>query len=295
MVATTPADDTLDAAPPRRRMTAFEFVRRHPTMVAGIVLLLAMVATAVLAPYLGTVDPLRINPIRRLRPPSEIYWFGTDQFGRDVWSRVIYGTRVSLLVGAAVAIIATLAGLAIGLVAGYNRLVDSIVMRVMDGLMAIPAILLAIALMALTKSSVRNVIIAIAIAEIPRVTRLVRGVVLQVRENVYVQAAVAVGTPTPKILVRHILPNTLAPLIVQATYICAAAVITEAALSFLGAGTPPDVPSWGSIMAEGRTFFQIAYWNILFPGIFLSLTVLAINLVGDGLRDLLDPRLARRM
>ena len=295
MVATTPADDALDAIPTRRRLTAMEFVRRHPTMLAGIVLLLTMVAIAVLAPYLGTVDPLRINPIRRLRPPSELYWFGTDQFGRDVWSRVLYGTRVSLLVGAAVAVIATVIGLAIGLVAGYNRLVDSIVMRVMDGLMAIPAILLAIALMALTKSSVRNVIIAIAVAEIPRVTRLVRGVVLQVRENVYVQAAVAVGTPTPKILVRHILPNTLAPLIVQATYICAAAVITESALSFLGAGTPPDVPSWGSIMAEGRTFFQIAYWNILFPGIFLSLTVLAINLVGDGLRDLLDPRLARRM
>jgi peptide/nickel transport system permease protein len=277
------------------RLGLREIVRRYPMVVAGSVLLLAMVAMAVFAPYLGTVDPQALSPIRRLRPPSEQYWFGTDMLGRDVYSRVVYGARISLTVGLSVAVLSTALGLAIGMVAGFSRPVDAVVMRVMDGLMSIPAVLLAIALMALTKASIENVIVAITIAEIPRVSRLVRGVVLSLREQPFVEAARATGTRVWRILLRHILPNTLAPLIVQGTYICASAIITEAILSFLGAGTPPNIPSWGNIMAEGRSLFQVAAYIILFPGAFLSLTVLAVNLVGDGLRDMLDPRLARRM
>jgi peptide/nickel transport system permease protein len=254
-----------------------------------------MIALAVLAPFLWTVDPQALSPIRRLRPPSERYWFGSDMLGRDVWSRTIYGARVSLIVGLSVAILAAVVGLFVGLLTGFIRAVDAIVMRVMDGLMSIPSILLAIALMALTKASMENVIIAISIAEIPRVTRLVRSVVLTLREQNFVEAAIAAGTSTPRILVRHILPNTVAPLLVQGTYICASAMITEAILSFIGAGTPPNIPSWGNIMAEGRSLFQIAWWIIVFPGVFLSLAVLAVNLLGDGMRDALDPRLARRM
>ncbi|MBV8168149.1 MAG: ABC transporter permease [Alphaproteobacteria bacterium] len=278
-----------------RPVSLREIMRRHPMVVAGSVLLVAMVAMAVFAPYLGTVDPQALSPVRRLRPPSAQYWFGTDMLGRDVYSRVVYGARISLMVGLSVALLSTALGLAIGLVAGFSRPVDAIVMRVMDGLMAIPAVLLAIALMALTKASMENVIVAITIAEVPRVSRLVRGVVLSLREQPFVEAARATGTRFHRILLRHILPNTLAPLIVQGTYICAAAIITEAILSFLGAGTPPNIPSWGNIMAEGRSLFQVAAYIILFPGMFLSLTVLAVNLVGDGLRDALDPRLARRM
>lgn len=271
------------------------FVRRHPTIVAGALMLAIFIAVAVLAPLLGTVDPSAVAPSKRLRPPSGEFWFGSDMLGRDIWSRTLYGARLSLAVGIGVALLACVCGLAIGLVAGFMRGVDSVVMRIMDGLMSIPPILIAISLMALSKASLKNVIIAITIAEIPRVTRLVRGVVLSLREQPYVDAAVVVGTTTPMILLRHILPNVMAPLLVQGSYICAAAMITEAILSFIGAGTPPNIPSWGNIMAEGRSLFQIAWWIILFPGIFLSLTVLATNMLGDGLRDALDPRLSRRM
>src|SRR4051812_38527431 len=272
-----------------------EAFRRHPTAMVGAVILLLMIAAAMLAPWLGTVDPQSVSPIKRLRPPSETYWFGTDALGRDVYSRVIYGARVSLAVGIAVALLSTLVGLAIGLVTGYVRVVDAVVMRIMDGLMSIPSVLLAIALMALTKASVANVIAAITIAEMPRVVRLVRSVVLTLREQPYVEAAIASGTTLPRILVRHLLPNLIAPLLVQGTYVCGSAMITEAILSFIGAGTPPNIPSWGNIMAEGRSLIQIAGYLILFPGICLSLTVLAVNLLGDGMRDALDPRLARRM
>ena len=276
----------------RRFRDAF---RRHPMAIVGGVILALMVAIAVFAPWLGTVDPEAVSPIKRLKPPSSLYWFGTDMLGRDVYSRVVYGARISLIVGLAVAILSTLLGVVIGLVTGYVRWLDAVVMRVMDGLMSIPSVLLAIALMALTKASVGNVIAAITIAEVPRVVRLVRGLVLTLREQTYVEAAIAAGTTLPRVLARHILPNIVAPLLVQGTYVCGSAMITEAILSFIGAGTPPNIPSWGNIMAEGRSLFQIAYYLILFPGICLSLTVLAVNLLGDGMRDALDPRLARRM
>ncbi|MGQ0663053.1 MAG: ABC transporter permease [Pseudomonadota bacterium] len=270
-------------------------ILRHPTAVAGGVILGLMVLIAIFAPYLGTIDPQAVAPVRRLRHPSDEHWFGTDMLGRDVYSRVVYGARVSLTVGLAVAILSTFLGLAIGLVTGFLRWVDAIVMRIVDGLMSIPAVLLAIALMALTKASLENVVVAITIAEVPRVVRLVRGVVLSLREQPFVEAATAAGTGVARTLVRHILPNTLPPLLVQGTYVCGSAMITEAILSFIGAGTPPNIPSWGNIMAEGRSLFQIAYYLILFPGLCLSLTVLAVNLLGDGMRDALDPRLARRM
>ena len=270
-------------------------LRRHPTAIAGAVVLLLMGVIAIGAPWIATADPLALSPIKRLRPPGAEYWFGSDMLGRDVYSRVIYGTRVSLAVGLAVAVLATFVGLAIGLVTGYLRWLDAIVMRVMDGLMSIPSVLLAIALISLTRASLENVIMAIAITEVPRVVRLVRALVLTLREQPYVEAAIASGTRLPAIPLRHILPNTMAPLLVQATYICASAMITEAILSFIGAGTPPNIPSWGNIMAEARSLIQVAGSILLFPGIFLSLTVLSVNLLGDGMRDALDPRLARRM
>ena len=270
-------------------------LRRHPTAIAGGIVLLLMVFVAILAPWLGTVDPQAVAPVRRLKQPSAEFWFGSDMMGRDVYSRVLYGARVSLSIGIAVALFSTLAGLAIGLVTGFVRWLDAVVMRVMDGLMSIPPVLLAIALMALTRASMENVILAITLAETPRVVRLVRGLVLTLRDEPYVVAAVAAGSSLPRILLRHVLPNIVAPLLVQATYVCASAMITEAILSFIGAGTPPNIPSWGNIMAEARSMFQIAGYLILFPGVCLSLTVLAVNLLGDGLRDALDPRLARRM
>jgi peptide/nickel transport system permease protein len=269
--------------------------QRYPFAVLGAFILLAMIFIALFAPYLWTVDPQAVTPLNRLKQPSIEFWFGTDALGRDVYSRVMYGARVSLIVGISVALLSTLIGLAIGLITGFVRAIDAVVMRIMDGLMSIPSILLAIALMALTKASIENVIIAITLAEIPRVVRLVRSLVLTLREQPYVEAATASGTPLLKTLIRHILPNTMAPLLVQATYICASAMITEAILSFIGAGTPPNIPSWGNIMAESRSLFQIAGYLILFPSIFLSITVLAVNYLGDGLRDALDPRLSRRM
>ena len=277
------------------RVGVVGFVWRHPAIAIGSALLLAMLLIAVFAPWIGTVDPTALAPARRTREPSAAFWFGTDMLGRDVYSRVLYGTRVSLTVGFAVAILASLVGLVIGLVSGFIRWVDGFIMRVMDGLMSIPPILLAIALMALTRGSVGNVITAITIAEIPRVSRLVRSVVLSLREQPYVDAAVAAGTRTPMIILRHILPNTVAPMTVQATYVCASAMIIEAILSFIGAGTPPTIPSWGNIMAEGRALWQVKPYIVFFPAIFLSVTVLAINLLGDGLRDALDPRMVKRL
>jgi peptide/nickel transport system permease protein len=277
-------------SPPSRGL-----LRRYPMVVIGALLFTIVLAITFSAPWLATHDPQDIDPIARLRAPSSDHLLGTDALGRDVWSRTLYGGRISLMVGLVVGLLASAIGLAIGLVSGYSRIADAIVMRMMDGLMSIPAILLAIALMSVSRASILTVIFAITVVEIPRVVRLVRSVVLTLREQTYVEAAIIAGTRPGRIVLKHVLPNTLAPLIVQTTYICAAAMLVESILSFLGAGTPPEVPSWGNIMAEGRTYFQIAPWLILSPGLLLGLTVLAVNLVGDGLRGMLDPRIARRM
>jgi len=284
--------ESLPARPPS---TGLRFVRRNPTLVIGALVLLALVLIALAAPFLVTHDHVRISPRTRLRPPSLEHWFGTDHLGRDLYSRVVYGTRVSLQVGSVVALLATGLGLAIGLICGFVRHVDNVVMRVMDGIMAVPGILLAFALVALTRPGLVTVIAAITIPEVPRVTRLVRSVVLSLREFVYVEAARTVGTRPVRLLLRHILPNAVAPLVVQASYVFASAVITEAILSFLGAGIPPEIPSWGNIVAEGRERIFIAFHIVAFPGLFLTITVLAVNLMGDGLRDSLDPRMRRRL
>jgi peptide/nickel transport system permease protein len=287
--AATLVEAPADELKPRKR----SYLRRHPAVAVGGILLVLMVFIAVFAPLLWTVDPTAIATSRRTRIPSELYWFGTDMLGRDIYSRVVYGARVSLIVGFSVAILSSVAGLAVGLFSGFVRWADGIVMRVIDGMMSIPPILLAIALMALTRGSVGNVIIAITVAEIPRVARLVRSVVLSLREQPYVEAAVSNGARVPRIIFKHILPNTIAPMTVQATYICASAMIIEAILSFIGAGVPPATPSWGNIMAEGRALWQVRPHIVFFPALFLSITVLAVNLLGDGLRDSLDPRLAK--
>lgn len=270
-------------------------VRRYPTTALGLTVLLTMTLMAILAPVLFTTDPIRPFPLDRLLPPSSVHWFGTDFVGRDVWSRAIYGSRISLIVGFTVAGIATLCAAVLGLIAGYYRKMDAILMRFMDGLMSIPTVLLAIALMAILGGSVQNVIIALTVVETPRAVRVVRASVLSLREQMFVDAARAIGASTPRILVFHVFPGTVAPLIVQATFICAAAIVVEAILTFLGAGTPPEIPSWGTMMAEGRRTISQAMWAIGFPGMFLTITVLGINLAGDGLRDILDPKLARRM
>ena len=288
----TPGAVTLDTLPSRRGLTTRvgRVLVRHPTLIVGAVVLLLVLVGGVFAPYWGTGDPLSMRPINRLKPPSAERWFGSDHFGRDIYTRTLYGTRISLTVGTAVALTSLLLGTTLGLIIGFYRRVDMILMRVMDGLMAVPAILLALAMMALMRASVRNVVIALVIPEIPRVVRVVRSSVLSLREAVMVEGARALGVGTPRILLRYILPALVAPLIVQGTYICASAILFEAYLSFLGAGTPPHIPSWGNIMAEGRAYVQLAFWIILFPGLFLAATVLAINLVGDGLRDLFDVR-----
>ena len=271
-----------------------DFIRRHPTIVVGAMLLALITLMALFAPVIAR-DPIVFEPINRLKSPSAEFWLGTDSLGRDVYARTVYGARISLLVGLTVAIVSVTCGLLIGLLAGYFQRVDAVVMRVMDGVMAIPAILLAIALVALLGASVKVVIIAIAIPEIPRVTRLVRAVVLSVRDLPFVEAARSNGTRIGKLLRRHILPSTIAPLIVQGTFICASAILTEAGLCFLGAGTPPEIPTWGNMIASSRLYLQIAPWTIFAPGLCLALVVLAVNLLGDGLRDRLDPRISRRM
>jgi peptide/nickel transport system permease protein len=269
-------------------------MRRNPTMAAGFVLLLVMCTLGIIAPLI-TGDAVTTHLIRRLDGLSSENWFGADHLGRDVYSRTIQGARISLIVGFTVATITSVVGMAIGLVSGYMPKVDNVVMRFMDGLMAFPTILLGLALIALLGASVQNVIIAIVVVDTPRMVRVVRGSVLSLREQAFVEAARALGTPTWRILLHHIAPNTIAPMTVQATYILALAILTEASLSFLGAGIPPTTPTWGNIMGEGRAYAQIAPWVTFFPGILLSLTVLSANLVGDGLRDNLDPRLRRRV
>jgi len=281
-----------DLGPPRLR---WRWLRKNPTLVLGALLLLAMAVLALAAPWLATHDPEDIDPSARLEAPSAEHRFGTDALGRDVYSRALLGGRISLVVGCTVAALATVFGVVLGMVAGFVRRADGPVMRVMDGLMAIPGILLAIALMAVTRASLTTVIVAITVPEIPRVVRLVRSLALTLREQLFVEAAYAVGTRLPAVLWRHVLPNLLAPLVVQATFVAASAVLIEASLSFLGVGIPASTPSWGNMMAEGRNVVAVAFHIILYPGILLAITVLSINMVGDGLRDALDPRLARQL
>jgi len=282
---------------------------RNPSVVIGALIVVFMVLAGASAPMLGTLDPSQIDPVFRNKKPGVertirnadgtevqfVHRFGTDSLGRDVYSRVIYGARVSLIIGVTVALLSASIGLVMGLVAGYVRWLDGIIMRVMDGLMAIPAILLAMGVVSLSRAGLLAVVVAIVIPEIPRVVRLVRSIVLSIREEPYVEAAITVGTPTRLLLVRHVLPNTMAPLIVQATFICGSAILIEAILSFLGIGIPPETPTWGNIMAEGRSLFRIYPHNIFYPGACLALTILAINMLGDGLRDILDPRFAKRV
>jgi peptide/nickel transport system permease protein len=291
------------------REGAWARVWRNWPVRVGALVLAALALIALAAPWLGTVDPTLFDPGSRDLVPGRIgeittldgeiikhtFWFGSDSFGRDIYSRVLYGARVSLAVGLLAALLSLAFGIVCGLCAGYLRWLDGILMRFMDGLMAIPAILIAIALVAMWRGSLTTVIIAIAIPEIPRVTRLVRSLVLSIREEPYVEAAVSLGTPTWKIMFGHILPNTVAPLVVQGTYICASAILVEAILSFLGVGLPPDIPTWGNIMAEGRAQFNQFPHNIFIPGAFLAVTVLAVNILGDGLRDTLDPKMAKRL
>lgn len=254
-----------------------------------------IVLAAVLAPWLNTTDPVQLNPAERLADFSGEHWFGTDALGRDLYSRVVYGARVSLIVGVGVSLASIACGLLIGVLAGYFRAADAVIMRIMDGLMAIPGILLAIALVSLSGASLMTVLIAITIPEIPRVVRLVRSIILVIRNESYVEAAITLGTRTPTLIWRHVIPNTVAPLVVQGTYICASAMLTEAVLSFLGVGISPETPSWGNIMAEGRMYFQLLPSLILCPGIFLSLVVLSVNVLGDAMRDHLDPKMAERL
>jgi len=300
---------SVESANIARRESTWQRLQRNWSVRLGGCALLLMVLLSLAAPWLGTVDPSLFDAASRdLRPgqSGEImtldgellkhkFVMGSDSFGRDIFSRVIYGTRVSLLVGISSALLALAFGIVFGLSSGYLRRLDGPLMRVMDGLMAIPAILLAIVLVAMWRASVLTVVLAIAITEIPRVTRLVRSLVLSIREEPYVEAAISLGTPTGKIMFGHILPNCVAPLLVQGTYICASAILVEAILSFLGVGLPPDIPTWGNIMAEGRVQFMAYPHNLFFPGVFLAVTVLAVNILGDGLRDTLDPKMAKKV
>jgi len=310
---TVATEDLVDsasiAAASTKRKSLWLVALRNPMVIIGGSILLVMLTIAILAPLLGTVDPTRIDPASRNKKPGteitmrlddgqtvkRVAIMGTDSLGRDVYSRVIYGTRVSLAVGAAVAIISIAIGVVIGLISGYIRWLDGIIMRIMDGLMAIPGILLAIAMVSIWRAGLITVIFAIVVPDVPRVVRLVRSIVLTVREEPYVEGAISVGTPTWILMFRHILPNTVAPLIVQGTFLAASAILVEAALSFLGIGIPPEIPSWGNIMAEGRTLFRVFPHNIFYPGIFLAFTVLAINIMGDGLRDTLDPKMSKKV
>ena len=272
----------------------FGFLTETPIIAAATICLALIVASAILAPLIAPHDPLLLVPAQRLKPSSAQFWLGTDAYGRDVLSRILYGGRVSLLIGLGSALISIGVGLLIGLVSGFFKWVDAVLMRIMDGLMAIPSVLLAVAVVSLSGASIASVLIAITIPEVPRVARLVRSVVLSAREEPYVEAAISVGSSLPKIMWRHLMPNTIAPLIVQGTYVCASAILTEAILSFLGAGINPETPTWGNMMAEGRVYFQLKPSLIFWPGLMLSLAILSINLIGDAARDALDPRMKKR-
>jgi peptide/nickel transport system permease protein len=270
------------------------FLTATPIMAVATICLALIILMAIFAPLLAPHDPIQLTPSLRLKPSSTQFWLGTDAYGRDLLSRVIYGGRISLVIGLGAAVFSIAIGLLIGLVSGFFKWVDAVMMRMMDGLMAIPSILLAIAVVSLSGASLTTVLVAITIPEVPRVARLVRSVVLSAHEEPYVEAAISVGSSLPKIMWRHLMPNTIAPLIVQGTYVCASAILTEAILSFLGAGISPETPTWGNIMAEGRQYFQIKPSLIFWPGLLLSIAILSVNLIGDAARDALDPRMKQR-
>ncbi|MCC8957396.1 ABC transporter permease [Bradyrhizobium sp. Pear77] len=292
MAIETLPESSIPVARPFR--VKFGFLASTPIIAVATICLVLIILMAIFAPLLAPHDPLLLTPSQRLKPSSAQYLLGTDAYGRDLLSRVIYGARISLLIGLGAAVCSIAIGLLIGLVAGFFRWVDAVMMRVMDGLMAIPAILLAIAVVSLSGASIWTVMVAITIPEIPRVARLVRSVVLTAREEPYVEAAISLGSSLPKIMWRHLMPNTIAPLIVQGTYVCASAILTEAILSFLGAGISPETPTWGNIMAEGRAYFQVKPSLIFWPGLLLSIAILSVNLIGDAARDALDPRMKQR-
>lgn len=290
--------ESSSATPQPAAASAFAWLgqamRKNVTTSLSVAVFAALVAMALLAPWLAG-DPNLLTAGTRLRAPDVVSWFGTDHLGRDIFDRAVYGARVSLIVGVVCATFTIALGLIVGMLCGFYRWIDAFVMRIMDGIMAIPSILLAIALTALMHPSVVIVLIAIVVPEVPRTARLVRSIVLTLREQTFVQSAIVSGSSDARILLRHLLPNTVAPMIVQATYVCASAILTEAGLSFLGAGVPPETVTWGNVIASGRSYFLIAPWIIFFPGVLLALTVLSINLLGDSLRDTLDPRLARSL
>jgi peptide/nickel transport system permease protein len=290
-IETLPESSMPITAPLRPR---FGFLTSTPIIATATICLALVAASAIFAPLLAPHDPVLLAPAQRLKPSSAQFLLGTDGYGRDVLSRIIYGGRISLIIGIGSAIVSVIGGLLIGLVSGFFKWVDAILMRIMDGLMAIPAILLAIAVVSLSGASIMTVLVAITLPEIPRTARLVRSVVLSAREEPYVEAAISVGSSLPKIMWRHLMPNTIAPLIVQGTYVCASAILTEAILSFLGAGISPETPTWGNMMAEGRAYFQIKPSLIFWPGLLLSIAILSVNLIGDAARDALDPRMKQR-
>ena len=294
MAIETLPDASVPVAAPLRPRLGLGFLTSSPIIAVATCCLLAIIAISIAAPWIAPHDPMLLVPAQRLKSSSAQFWLGTDAYGRDVLSRIIYGGRISLLIGFGATVVSIVCGLVIGLFAGFFRWLDAVLMRIMDGVMAIPAILLAIAVVSLSGASLLTVLIAITIPEIPRVARLVRSVVLSAREEPYVEAAISVGSSLPKIMWRHLLPNTVAPLIVEGTNFCAAAILTEAILSFLGAGISPETPTWGNIMAEGRQYFLVMPSLIFWPGLMLSVAILSVNLIGDAARDALDPRMKQR-
>ena len=276
--------------------SSLKTLRSNPNLLIGstIITIMVLIALLTLLPTHSIVtrhDPQELSLRERVDPPSSTHWFGTDALGRDVYSRTMHGSKTSLYVGSAVAILVTITGVTLGVLVGYNRVADNIVMRFMDGMMSFPTLILALALVATLGSSLTNVIIIITIVDTPGMTRVVRAVVLSLRERTYVDAARASGASTKRILFFHVAPNTLAPVIITASIYFGGAILTEAALGFLGVGTPEFIPTWGNIISSGRAYIRIGFWIAFFPGVFLALTVFATNLVGDGLRDVLDPRL----
>ena len=277
----------------RIREQFIRVLKKNPNLLIGLIVLIFFSILCGAAQFWERIDPLMLDPDDRIQGPSWKHWFGTDNAGRDIYSRTLHGGRVSLMVGFFVAIFTTAVGMVIGLISGYTPKLDMIIQRVMDAIMSFPTLLLALALVAMLGSSLWNVIGVITFVDTPRMVRIVRATVLSLREQMYIDAARAIGAPTWRILFVHLAPNTMAPVLVQATYIFALAILTEASLSFLGLGIPPENPSWGNILALGRTFLQQAFWISFFPGLLLTINVLAMNLVGDGLRDAFDPKLSR--